>query len=104
MAERATVRAEVCVALPRRVVRVPLMLQAGATVGDALQEAMQSLPPELRLDLAASGLGVFGQACWASRPLRDGDRVEVYRPLVADPNATRQRRAALRRAAKPLRR
>lgn len=103
MADRAVLCVEVCAALPGRAVRVALQLPAGATVGDALRQAAPALPPELSLDAAtahraARSVGVFGHTCTADRLLSDGDRVEVYRALVADPKAARQRRAMLRKA------
>jgi hypothetical protein len=56
--------------------------------------------------LAASGLvresrqgvGIYGKAVPASTVVRDGDRVEIYRPLRADPRQLRRARAAQRRA------
>jgi putative ubiquitin-RnfH superfamily antitoxin RatB of RatAB toxin-antitoxin module len=39
-------------------------------------------------------LGVFGEVCEDSRPLRNGDRVEIYRPLKHDPRTMRRERAA----------
>jgi putative ubiquitin-RnfH superfamily antitoxin RatB of RatAB toxin-antitoxin module len=39
-------------------------------------------------------LGVFGVPCAADRPLRDGDRVEVYRPLRTDPRVRRREQVA----------
>lgn len=44
-----------------------------------------------------SGLGVRGQLCAADTVIRDGDRVEVYRRLVADPKQVRRQRAKIRR-------
>lgn len=102
MTDPALLSIEVCAALPGRIVRVALQLPVGATVGDALRQAAPALPPELSPDSAAAhraspGVGVFGRACTADRLLVDGDRVEVYRALVADPKAARHRRALLRK-------
>jgi putative ubiquitin-RnfH superfamily antitoxin RatB of RatAB toxin-antitoxin module len=47
----------------------------------------------LALDRAAIGYAIFGQRARADTPLRDGDRVELTRPLVADPKDARRRRA-----------
>ena len=102
MAEAHILSVEVCAAWPGCTVRVALTLPAGATVGDAVRQALPALPPGLRVERAASdraapNVGVFGRACREDRPLRDGDRVEIYRALVADPKAARQRRASLRK-------
>jgi putative ubiquitin-RnfH superfamily antitoxin RatB of RatAB toxin-antitoxin module len=42
-------------------------------------------------------LGVFGHLCQPDQALRDGDRVEIYRPLLADPKSARRQRARRRR-------
>lgn len=92
-------RVEVCAALPDRVVRVALELPAGATLDQALAGARPALPAQV---LAPGGgvpaAGVFGRLRPGSWPLRDGDRVEVYRPLTVDPKVARARRAASRRS------
>ena len=46
------------------------------------------------IDLAEAKMGVFGKLAQPNDPLRDGDRVEIYRPLIADPKEARKRRAA----------
>jgi len=69
-----------------RSVRLP----AGSTVGDALAAS--------GLGEAASGrVGIYGRVVPAGVVLRDGDRVEIYRPLRADPKELRRARAAKRR-------
>lgn len=45
------------------------------------------------IDLDRQPVGVFGRHCRLQDPLRDGDRVEIYRPLIADPKEMRRRRA-----------
>jgi putative ubiquitin-RnfH superfamily antitoxin RatB of RatAB toxin-antitoxin module len=66
-------------------------LPAGACVGDALRASglAQRYPA---LNLAEAALGVWGVRAGADQPLRDRDRVEVYRPLLIDPMAARRRR------------
>jgi len=46
------------------------------------------------IDLAANKVGIFGKAARLDTPLAEGDRVEIYRPLIADPKEARKRRAA----------
>lgn len=46
------------------------------------------------IDLARNAVGVFGKPCRPDHPLRAGDRVEIYRPLIADPKEARRNRAA----------
>jgi putative ubiquitin-RnfH superfamily antitoxin RatB of RatAB toxin-antitoxin module len=80
----ARLRVEVVRALPGRADRVALELEEGATVRAALAAAGR---PE------ALAVGIHGRRATLDTPLRDGDRVEIYRPLVADPKEARRRRA-----------
>jgi putative ubiquitin-RnfH superfamily antitoxin RatB of RatAB toxin-antitoxin module len=79
-------RVEVLRAWPRRHEAVRLELPAGATVADALQAC------GLALDDVA-GYAVFGESAAATRPLEDGDRVELLEALRMDPKEARRRRA-----------
>lgn len=89
------IRVSVALALPDRQEVVALRLEPGSTVGDALARADlgRRFPG---VDLAAAPLGIWSRPCERSTPLRDGDRVEVYRPLQADPKEMRRRRARLK--------
>ncbi len=90
----------VCMA-PRRVERLRVELPAGATVLQALQAASANLrdgPDLSRTDLK---VGVWGRACRLSQRLQEGDRVEVYRALTADPKDARRRRFAAQKAQRP---
>lgn len=80
-------RVEVVLALPRSSRGVRLELPEGATVGEAA--AASGLPLE-----GIDGYAVFGQRAAADARLRDGDRVELLRPLLLDPKEARRRRAA----------
>jgi uncharacterized protein len=46
------------------------------------------------IDLKRNKIGIFGKAAKPDAELRDGDRVEIYRPLIADPKEARKKRAA----------
>lgn len=84
---------EVVYARPDAQVIVRLELLAGATVGDAVDAAgLERRFPELAGQ--TFDVGVFGKVCARDTPLRAGDRVEIYRPLLADPKAVRKQRAA----------
>ncbi|WP_405222005.1 RnfH family protein [Lentisalinibacter sediminis] len=85
---------EVVCALPDRQWCVPIRLPTGATVADALAEAASHFAKEAGVpDLARCAVGVWGGVADRDRPLRDGDRVEVYRPLTVDPREARRRAA-----------
>ncbi|WP_206860730.1 RnfH family protein [Lysobacter changpingensis] len=80
-------RIEVVRAWPRRFDSVWLELPAGATVADALSAAGWRDEPE------TVGYAVFGVRATRETELREGDRLELLRPLVADPKDARRRRA-----------
>jgi putative ubiquitin-RnfH superfamily antitoxin RatB of RatAB toxin-antitoxin module len=85
---------EVVCALPDRQWCVPVRLRPGATVADALAEAASDLAEEAGVpDLARCAVGVWGEVADRDRPLRAGDRGEVYRPLIVDPREARRRAA-----------
>ena len=89
-----TVEVEVVYALPDRQWVVPLGLAPGATIADALREAA-AFGGFAELDLDNMPVGVWGvRVLDRSRPLRTGDRVEVYRPRAVDPVTARRRAAA----------
>jgi len=74
-----------------------IVVAAGSTVQDALtrSEILRQLPPE-----AISAYGIFGRKVTSAHSLADGDRIEIYRPLRADPRAARRARAKPRRRSK----
>lgn len=88
----AAVDVEVVYALPGRQHVASLRLPAGATVADALA-AVADQAPFSELDLNDVPVGVFGDPVPRDRVLTDGDRVELYRPLLIDPREARRRRA-----------
>ena len=78
-----------------RAIEIPMRLAAGATVADAIDDAVRA-----GLDAALirnAPVGIYGKRCQRDTPLEDGDRVEIYRRLIADPKHVRRRRAALAR-------
>ncbi len=85
---------EVVYALPdrQRVIRLALP-ETGLTARQAVEQS--GLPHEFPdIGRRPLVLGIFGAVCDADRPLREGDRVEIYRPLAHDPRAIRRDRAA----------
>ncbi len=87
------IKVEVAYALPDKQSIVPLTVPEGTT---ALDAARQSGLTEQYEDLSLEGakLGIFGKAVAPTQVLREGDRVEIYRPLIADPKEVRKARAA----------
>lgn len=83
---------EVVAGLPRRQVLVELELSPGATVADAI-ESSRILKRFPDIDPAETTFGVWGRVVEPDRALKDGDRVEVYRPLAMDPRDARRQLA-----------
>lgn len=74
-----------------QVVEVALELPAGATAAQAVQASgLPGQHPEI--DLRHTALGIWGRRCRPDAPLRDQDRVELYRPLSVDPKEARRLR------------
>jgi hypothetical protein len=96
-AERSPIRVEVAYALPRKQILIALDVPEGCTVFDAMLRSDIQTHVE-GLDLAAAEVGVFGRRVEDPRRqvLSDGDRVEIYRPLLVDPRESRRRRAKSR--------
>jgi putative ubiquitin-RnfH superfamily antitoxin RatB of RatAB toxin-antitoxin module len=88
----APLRIEIAYAEPQRAIVKTLRLPAGSCVADALRLA--ALDPDFSgVDLANSPLGIFGRLARRDQVLREGDRIEIYRPLAADPKEARRARA-----------
>jgi uncharacterized protein len=77
--------------------QVSLMLPSPACVRDALQSS-GLLVRHPDIDLERQRVGVWGRLRTLDAPLRDRDRVEIYRPLLVDPKEARRRRHARQRA------
>jgi uncharacterized protein len=84
---------EVAYALPKQQVIIPVKISGGATAEQAVQASgiLQKFP---EIDLAQNKLGIFGKLTKNDTVLRERDRVEIYRPLIADPKEVRRQRAA----------
>jgi len=74
--------------------RVALVLPDGACLGDAL--AASGLVERYALGDVTGRTGVYGRLRGNDEPLQQGDRVEIYRPLRADPKVSRRQRAKRR--------
>ncbi|MDX5629998.1 MULTISPECIES: RnfH family protein [unclassified Brenneria] len=86
------IRVEVVYALSERQYLRPVTLAEGSTVEQAI---VASGLLELRqdIDLQTNKVGIYSKAAKLTDILNDGDRVEIYRPLIADPKALRRQRA-----------
>jgi putative ubiquitin-RnfH superfamily antitoxin RatB of RatAB toxin-antitoxin module len=84
---------EVAYALPDRQVILTLDVAADASI-EAVIRASGILKQFPEIDLATNKVGVFGKLGKLTDTLHPGDRVEIYRPLIADPKEIRKKRAA----------
>jgi putative ubiquitin-RnfH superfamily antitoxin RatB of RatAB toxin-antitoxin module len=84
---------EVAFALPDKQLIIPIKVKEGITAEEAIKiSGIEKKFPEI--DLTKNQIGIFGKLTQLNHILRKRDRVEIYRPLVADPKEVRRQRAA----------
>ena len=88
----ATIHVEVIYALAETQPLLRVELAEGATVDDAIRVSgvLEAFPD---IDLAKNKVGIFSKLVKLDEAVRDKDRVEIYRPLIADPKEVRRKRA-----------
>lgn len=87
------IRVEVAYAKPEEQALVQLTVAVGCTAAQAIElSKLLSRFPEI--DLNVNKIGIFSKPCKLDKILEASDRVEIYRPLLADPKAIRKQRAA----------
>jgi len=89
----AWITVEVVFARPDEQALEELRVPADATVEAVIRQSgyLERFP---EIDLASNKVGIFGKATTLSAVPNDGDRIEIYRPLIADPKEARKKRAA----------
>ncbi len=98
MAE-SLIEIEVAYALPEKQTLLKLKVPEGTLAQAAIEQSgILDIHPEI--DLAAQKIGIFSKAIKLDTVLRARDRVEIYRPLIADPKAVRRQRAEAGKAMK----
>lgn len=88
----AKIVVEVAYALPEKQYLQRVTLEEGATIEQAIT-ASGLLTLRTDIDLARNKVGIFSRPAKLQDTVQDGDRVEIYRPLTADPKALRRMRA-----------
>lgn len=83
---------EVAYALPEKQYLQRVTLEEGATVEEAIR-ASGLLELRTDIDLAKNKVGIYSRSVKLTDTVQDGDRVEIYRPLIADPKVLRRQRA-----------
>lgn len=88
-----TIPVEVAYATPAQQIILKVQVAEGATAeqGIVASGILQKFP---EIDLAQNKIGIFGKLIKPDAVLREKDRVEIYRPLIADPKEVRKQRAA----------
>jgi putative ubiquitin-RnfH superfamily antitoxin RatB of RatAB toxin-antitoxin module len=87
-----SIEVEVVYALPTRQRLLKIRVASGITIREAVrQSGILDIFPEI--DPERAKVGIFGRRVNLEHVLRDGDRIEIYRPLVADPKSVRRARA-----------
>lgn len=93
MANPELIRIEVVYPLPHEQLLLDAQLPEGSTIREGiLASGVLERYPELSLDTLEAG--VFGKLAKLDQQLSPRDRIEIYRPLIADPKAVRKQRAA----------
>jgi len=97
MPDQKTINVEVAYALPEKQAILPLQVKPGTTLLEAIRLSgiLEQFP---EIDLEQATFGIFSKLSPADTVLRDKDRVEIYRPLIADPKESRRRRAEKKHA------
>jgi putative ubiquitin-RnfH superfamily antitoxin RatB of RatAB toxin-antitoxin module len=83
---------EIAYALPESQVLIVIEVIPGTTAQEAIEDSgiLQRFP---QIDLSSQKIGIFGKVVELNRVLKSGDRVEIYRALIAEPKDARRRRA-----------
>jgi uncharacterized protein len=85
---------EIAYAKPLEQVLLSLQVAPETTIKQALEQStILERFPEINLD-KENKVGIFGKVVALNQALRNGDRIEIYRPLIADPKEVRKQRAA----------
>jgi uncharacterized protein len=88
----ARISVEIVYADPQRQILRKVEIAANATIAEALDAS--GVAADLPAGFVPAGIGIFGRLVTQGARLHDGDRIELYRPLQADPKESRRKRAA----------
>jgi putative ubiquitin-RnfH superfamily antitoxin RatB of RatAB toxin-antitoxin module len=90
----------VCYATARDEFVRPMRVAPGTTIGEAIEKSgvLEAYP---EINLSTQPVGIYAKKKTLDTVLRERDRIEIYRPLVADPKDSRRKRAAKKESAAP---
>jgi putative ubiquitin-RnfH superfamily antitoxin RatB of RatAB toxin-antitoxin module len=88
------IQVQVCYATDKHEILIDLEVEQGATIADAIERSgiKGRLPG---VDLDQHPVGIFSKKKTRDTVLRTRDRIEIYRPLIADPKTTRRKRSGM---------
>ena len=95
-----TLQVVVCYATARAEFLLTMQVPQGTSIGQAIESSgvLAAFPD---INLVTQPVGIFSKKKTLDTVLRDRDRIEIYRPLVADPKDSRRKRAARKEGARP---
>ena len=93
MADPVRLQVQICYAAPGLQVLKDVEVDEGCTIQQAIMDS-GLLREQPAIDLTVCRVGIFGKVKALDTPLRAQDRIEIYRPLIADPKDSRRRRVA----------
>ena len=90
---------EVAYALPEEQLILEVEVPADSTVEHAIKRPgiLERYP---QIDLESDKVGIFGKMCKLNASLKNKDRIEIYRPLIADPKESRRQKAEMEKKKK----
>jgi putative ubiquitin-RnfH superfamily antitoxin RatB of RatAB toxin-antitoxin module len=96
MATSDHITIEVAYAVPEEQIILSLEVPSDCNVEDIIKRSgiLESYP---QIDLSSDKVGIFGKICKLTASLRDRDRIEIYRKLIADPKESRRQKAEMER-------
>ncbi len=93
---REIINVELVYPLPHEQKILSLQVNCPCTIGEAIEmSGILTIYPEIDLNLVK--VGIFSKVATLTQLLRDKDRIEIYRPLIADPKEVRRKKAALQK-------
>lgn len=90
-----SIKIQLCYARAAQQFLLDLSVPAGTTILQAI-EASDLIRQAPEIDVSVLRVGIYGKLKTLDTVVRDGDRIEIYRPLIADPKESRRRRAESR--------
>lgn len=92
MSDNGSINIEVVYGTPEKQLILKVLVDSDATVEQTIEiSGMSQHFPEI--DLSENKVGIWNRTCKLTDTLKDGDRIEIYRPLIADPKEVRRMRA-----------